>query len=182
MKKQPENVITLKKALEQAEAGQYAIGSFAPRYTDVIPAILRAGEKTQSPIIVQISQKELERYGITPAEFGETFYQAMEDEKITVPTVLHLDHTKEMSVIKDAITAGFTSVMIDASEYPLEKNIMISAEAAAYAHSKGVSVEAELGKIGTTDFIETDNDEELYTDPEEALEFVDRTKIDALAV
>lgn len=182
MKKQPENVITLKKALEQAEEGKYAIGSFAPRYTDMIPAILRAGEKTQSPIIVQISQKELERYGITPTEFGEAFYQAMEDEKITVPTVLHLDHTKEMSVIKEAIAAGFTSVMIDASEHPLEKNITISAEAAAYAHSKGVSVEAELGKIGTTDFIETDSDEELYTDPEEALEFVNRTKIDALAV
>jgi fructose-bisphosphate aldolase class II len=176
------NVITLKHALEQAEKGKYAIGSFAPRYTDMIPPILRAGEKTKSPIIVQISQKEMDRYGITPAEFGAAFYQALEDENITVPTVLHLDHTKQLSVIIKAIEAGFTSVMIDASEHPLEQNIAISTEAAEYAHSKGVSVEAELGMIGTTDFVETDTDEELYTDPDEALQFVNETKTDALAV
>ncbi|GAB2566621.1 class II fructose-bisphosphate aldolase [Gracilibacillus alcaliphilus] len=176
------NVVTLKKALEQAEKGNYAIGSFSPRYTDMIRPILRAGEKTQSPVIVQISQKELDRYGVTPFEVGEEFYQAIQDEKITIPAVLHLDHTKDFQVIKDAIKAGFTSVMIDASEHPFEKNAEISAEVAAYAHAKGVSVEAELGMIGTTDFIETDKDEELYTDPEEALEFVKRTNTDALAV
>ena len=176
------NIITLKTALEQAEKGGYAIGSFSPRYTDMILPILRAGQQTQSPLIVQISQKELERYGITPFEFGEVFYQTMKDENITVPTVLHLDHTKDFQVIKDAIEAGFTSVMIDASEHHLEKNIEISAMAAEYAHSKGVSVEAELGMIGTTDFIETDHDEELYTNPDEALKFVTKTKVDALAV
>jgi|SRR5690625_2332718 len=176
------NTITLKKALEQAEKNQYALGSFAPRYTDMIPPILRAGEKTNSPVIVQISQKELERYGITPEEFGEAFYDALQEEQITIPTVLHLDHTKDLSVIKRAIEANFTSVMIDASEFPFEKNTAISAEASAYAHSKDVSVEAELGRIGTTDFVETDSDEELYTDPNEAKEFVNRTKIDALAV
>ncbi|WP_078431900.1 class II fructose-bisphosphate aldolase [Metabacillus halosaccharovorans] len=176
------NIITLKKALEQAEKGRYAIGSFSPRYTDMILPILRAGEQTKSPIIVQISEKELNRYGITPFEVGEVFYQTMKDENITVPTVLHLDHTKDLQVIKDAIEAGFTSVMIDASEHPLDKNIDISAEVAEYAHSKGVSVEAELGMIGTTDFIETDHDEELYTDPDEALVFVTKTNVDALAV
>ena len=176
------NVITLKKALEQAEKGKYAIGSFSPRYTDMIRPILRAGQKTQSPLIVQISQKELDRYGVTPFEVGEEFYKAVKEENITVPAVLHLDHTKDFQVIKDAIEAGFTSVMIDASEHPFEKNVEISAEVAEYAHSKGVSVEAELGMIGTTDFIETDKDEELYTDPNEALEFVNRTKTDALAV
>lgn len=178
----PKNVITLKKALEQAEKGQYAIGSFSPRYTEMILPILKAAEKTQSPVIVQISQRELTRYGITVDEFGEKFYQVMNEEQITVPTVLHLDHTMDLQVIKDAIKAGFTSVMIDASEHLLEKNIEISAQVAAYAHSKGVSVEAELGRIGTTDFIETDSDVELYTDPDEAAAFVDRTKIDALAV
>ena len=73
------NIITLKTALEQAEKGGYAIGSFSPRYTDMILPILRAGQQTQSPLIVQISQKELERYGITPFEFGEVFYQTMKD-------------------------------------------------------------------------------------------------------
>ncbi|MBS4205199.1 class II fructose-bisphosphate aldolase [Lederbergia citrea] len=178
----PKNVITLKQMLEVAEKGGYAVGSFAPRYTDMIRPILRAGQKTESPIIVQISQKELVRYGVTPFEFAEEFYTAILDEKITVPAVLHLDHTKDLSVIKDAIKAGFTSVMIDASEKDLEENIAISKEAAQYAHDKGVSVEAELGKIGTTDFVETDSDEELYTDPNEALRFVNETKTDALAV
>lgn len=168
--------------LEKAEKGGYAVGSFAPRYTDMIRPILSAGEKTQSPLIVQISQKEMERYGISPSEFAGEFYKAVKTEKISVPVVLHLDHTKDLSVIKEAIEAGFTSVMIDASEKPLEENIAISKEAADYAHMQGVSVEAELGKIGTTDFVETDSDEELYTDPLEAERFVNETKADALAV
>jgi ketose-bisphosphate aldolase len=176
------NVLTLKEALEKAEQGGYAIGSFSPRYTSMIRPILRAGQKTQSPLIVQISQNELIRYGITPFEMAEEFYTALNEESITVPVVLHLDHTKQFSVIEDAIEAGFTSIMIDASEKELVENIKISKEAVDYAHAKGVSVEAELGKIGTTDFVETDKDEELYTDPKEALQFVNETKCDALAV
>ncbi|PAE42859.1 class II fructose-bisphosphate aldolase [Bacillus sp. 7884-1] len=176
------NVLPLKEVLVEAEKKGYAIGSFSPRYTPMIRPVLRAGEKTKSPLIVQISEKELIRYGITPFEFGEEFYKAMEEEKITVPVVLHLDHTKNFSVIEDTIEAGFTSVMIDASEKELDENIAISKEVVEFAHAKGVSVEAELGKIGTTDFVETDNDEELYTDPEEALQFVNETGCDALAV
>lgn len=176
------NVLTLKEALEEAEKKGYAIGSFSPRYTPMIRPVLRAGEKTKSPVIVQISQKELERYGITPLEFAEEFYTAVDEEQITVPVVLHLDHTKQISVLEAAIEAGFTSVMIDASEHELAENISISKKVVEYAHAKGVSVEAELGKIGTTDFVETDKDEELYTDPVEALKFVNETGCDALAV
>ncbi|HET7657006.1 MAG TPA: class II fructose-bisphosphate aldolase [Bacillales bacterium] len=178
----PQNVFTLKSVLEIAEKGCYAVGSFSPRYTPMIRPILRSGQSENSPLIVQISQKELERYAITPFEFGESFYRTLDEEKITVPVVLHLDHTKDVQVIRDAIAAGFTSVMIDMSEKPLEENISITKEVAEYAHDKGVSVEAELGKIGTTDFVETDKDEELYTDPKEAKYFVDQTKVDALAV
>jgi ketose-bisphosphate aldolase len=181
-REKPTNVIVLKKGMEQAEKGGYALGSFSPRYTPMIAAVLRAGQKTQSPLIVQISSKELVRYNITPKEFADEFYACIESENITVPVVLHLDHTKDMAVIRDAIAAGFTSVMIDASEKPLEGNIADSKEAADYAHQHGVSVEAELGMIGTTDFVETDKDEELYTDPQEALQFVNATKVDALAV
>ncbi|MBO7744428.1 class II fructose-bisphosphate aldolase [Paenibacillus sp. MWE-103] len=178
----PHNVVTLKQASAMAETGQYAIGSFSPRYTPVIQAVLRAAQKAQSPFICQISQKELERYGITPKEFADEFYARLKSEQITVPAVLHLDHTKTFSVIREAIEAGFTSVMIDASEKPLDENIRISKEAVEFAHANGVSVEAELGMIGTTDYIETDNDEELYTDPQEAKRFVDETGVDSLAV
>ncbi|MDD9267363.1 ketose-bisphosphate aldolase [Paenibacillus sp. GCM10023248] len=178
----PKNVLTLKQALEVAEKYGFAIGSFSPRYTPMITPVLRAAEKMKSPAIVQISHKELVRYGITPKEFADEFYAKVAEEGITVPLVLHLDHTKELETIAEAIAAGFTSVMIDASEKNLEDNIAISREVAEYAKARGVSVEAELGMIGTTDFVETDKDEELYTDPQEARRFVDETGIDALAV
>jgi ketose-bisphosphate aldolase len=178
----PDNVKTLKQALEVAEQHGYAIGSFSPRYTPMITAVLRAAQQTQSPAIVQISHKELVRYGITPKEFADEFYARLQSEAITVPVVLHLDHTKELGTIAEAIEAGFTSVMIDASEKPLDENISTSREVVQYARQRGVSVEAELGMIGTTDFVETDKDEELYTDPLEADRFVRETEIDALAV
>ncbi|SFI76200.1 fructose-bisphosphate aldolase, class II [Paenibacillus sp. UNC496MF] len=178
----PANVITLKEALVLAERHGYATGSFSPRYTPMIVPVLRAAQQSASPAIVQISHKELLRYGITPRQFGDAFYEAVRSEGITVPVVLHLDHTKEMDTIALAIEAGFTSVMIDASEQPLEANIALSKEAAAYAHARGVSAEAELGMIGTTDFVETDKDEELYTDPVEAKRFAEETGVDALAV
>jgi ketose-bisphosphate aldolase len=173
---------TLTEVLSAAEHGGYAVGSFAPRTTAMIKPILCAGQAARSPLIVQISQKELTRYQITPARFAEEFFAQLEREHITVPVVLHLDHTKEFPVIQDAIAAGFTSVMIDASEKPLDENIAISRQVVEYAHARGVSVEAELGRIGTTDFVETEDDEELYTKPDEAQRFVHETSADALAV
>ena len=173
---------SLNEVLSAAEHGGYAVGSFAPRTTAMIQPILCAGQAARSPLIVQISQKELTRYQITPARFAEEFFAQLEGEHITVPVVLHLDHTKEFTVIQDAIAAGFTSVMIDASEKPLDENIAISRQVVEYAHARGVSVEAELGRIGTTDFVETEDDEELYTKPDEAERFVRETGVDALAV
>ncbi len=177
-----ENVWTLDRALTAAEKHGCALGSFSPRLTPMIAPILSAGEQTQSPLIVQISSRELKRYGVTPPEIADEFYAQIREQRSTIPLVLHLDHTWDFEVIRSAIAAGFTSVMIDASEHPLEENIRISREIAAYAHAHGVSVEAELGRIGTTDFIETETDEELYTVPEEAKRFVDETGVDALAV
>ncbi len=173
---------TLAQVLSVAERGGYAVGSFSLRTTPMIQPILCAGEAARSPLIVQISQKELTRYQLTPARVAEEFFTQLERQQITVPVALHLDHTKEFAVIQDAIAAGFTSVMIDASEKPLEENIATSRQVVEYAHSKGVSVEAELGRIGTTDFVETESDEELYTKPEEAERFVRETGVDALAV
>ena len=177
-----DNVWTLDRALRKAEATGCALGSFAPRLTPMIAPVLAAGEQTQSPLIVQIASGELERYGISPQEFADEFYTQIAEQSLTVPVVLHLDHSWDVEVIKAAIAAGFTSVMIDASEHPLEENIRRSKEVVEFAHAQGVSVEAELGRIGTTDFIETDSDVELYTDPEEAQYFIEATGADALAV
>ena len=148
----------------------------------MILPVLRAGQALQSPLIVQISQKELLRHELTPEEFAAEFYARVREQEITVPVTLHLDHTRDFDGIEAAITAGFTSVMIDASEKPLEENIATTREVVAYAHARGVSVEAELGRITTTDFVETEDDTELYTDPEEAGYFVRETGVDALAV
>ncbi len=177
-----DNVWTLERALTAAEKAGCALGSFSLRLTPMIQPILLAGQTTQSPLIVQISSRELARYGVTPPEVGAEFYKQVRDLKITVPVVLHLDHSWDMEVIKSAIESRFTSVMIDASEHPLDENIRITREVVEYAHARGVSVEAELGRIGTTDFVETEHDEELYTVPEEAQRFVAETQVDALAV
>jgi fructose-bisphosphate aldolase class II len=172
----------LAPVLAAAKKGGYALGSFAPRYTSMIRPVLRGAMKTRSPLIVQISQREFERYGIKPRQFADAFFEAVEKEGLDVPVVLHLDHTFEREVVEAAMDAGFTSVMIDQSAKPLEENIAVTAEVARAAHARGISVEAELGKIGTTDFIETDKDEEHFTDPEEAKRFVAETGVDALAV
>ena len=182
MNDQRTSLQTLKELLSSAERGRYAVGSFSPRTTPMIKPVLAAAQALRSPLIVQISQKELIRYQVTPARFAEEFFAQLEQERVTVPVVLHLDHTKELAVIRDAIAAGFTSVMIDASEKPLEENIATTRQVVDYAHARSVSVEAELGQIGTTDFVETESDEELYTKPDEANRFVRETGVDALAV
>ncbi len=181
MRAKPSNLYNLNPVLAAAERGGYAVGSFSPRHTAMIKPVLQAGQGLNSPLIVQISQRELTRYQITPAAFADEFYAQLDALKISVPVVLHLDHTKELAAIQTAIAAGFTSVMIDASEQPLHENIERTRAVVEYAQPLGVSVEAELGRIGTTDFVETERDEELYTVPEEAELFVRETGIDALA-
>ena len=178
----PTNLLTLREVLPIAEQDSYALGSFSPRYTALIQPVLLAAVRASSPLIVQISANELRRYGVTPDEFAGEFFTQVRTLQVSVPLVLHLDHTKDMQTIVAAIDAGFTSVMIDASDLPLAENIARSREVVAYAHNRAVSVEAELGRIGTTDQIETDDDVELYTDPDEAAAFVAGTGVDALAV
>src|SRR5438128_10113244 len=112
------NIVSLNPVLAAAERGEYAVGSFSPRTTPMIQSVLRAGQSLHSPMIVQISQKELDRYGLTPAQFADEFYAQVADLAVVEPVVLHLDHTKKFEVIEQAIAAGFTSVMIDASEKP----------------------------------------------------------------
>lgn len=173
----------LTEVLRHTLSKRYAVGSFSPRYQKMIRPILEAAQENRSPAIVQISSKELTRYGIVPKEFAREYFMQKEALGITVPVTLHLDHTYDFQVIRQAVEAGFESVMIDASAKPFEENVAITRRVVEYAHERGVNVEAELGKIGANDQIETDvDDQELYTVPEEAVEFVERTGVDALAV
>ncbi len=160
----PSNVLTLREALPIAEAAGYALGSFSPRYLAMLRPTLQAAEAARSPIIAQIAGTEFRHYGVTPAAFAEEFYRQLVALGITVPVVLHLDHTKDLA----AIAAGFTSVMSDASELPLAENIAQTRAVVALARRHGVSVEAELGRISSTDTIESGesgDDAELYTIP-----------------
>lgn len=176
------NVQNLTNLLKDANEHGYAVGSFSARYTKLIAPIIKAAMATNSPAIVQLSEKEVIRHKVGVKEFADEFFRVVKELNPQVPLALHLDHTKTLDVIREAIDAGFTSVMIDASEKEFADNVAVTKEVIAMAHPKNVTVEAELGKIGTTDFVETDTDEELYTNPEEAAEFCKETGVDCLAV
>ena len=172
-------LVPVTQMLKAAEKGGYGIGSFSARNTYLINAVLKGAQETKAPVIVQISANEFNWFDVTAKEFADRFYEV--HGRYQGQAALHLDHTKDMDIIKAAIDAGFQSVMIDASQKSFEDNIAITREVVEYAHAKNVEVEAELGKIGATDKIETDNDESLYTDPAEAEEVGARTGVDTLA-
>ena len=119
----PGNIYTLKQLLTVAEQKHFAVGAFSPRYTSMIQAILRAGEATRSPVIVQVAQIELKWYQLTVEEFASEVWRQCGELNPTVPVGLHLDHSSDFSLIQAAIALGFTSVMIDASSLPLKDNI-----------------------------------------------------------
>lgn len=174
--------LTLTELLPPAQRGGYAVAAFSARYRACVRPVLQAAVELRSPVIIEISQRELGWFGLTPRDFREAVEQAVRDLRSDVPLCLHLDHTWEFAVIRSAVEAGFSSVMIDASAQPFDENVRQTREVVEYAHAHGVSVEAELGKLTTTDKMETEGDEALYTVPEEALEFVGRTGCDVLAV
>ncbi|HYF75615.1 MAG TPA: class II fructose-bisphosphate aldolase [Symbiobacteriaceae bacterium] len=174
--------LTLPEFLPKAQAEGYAVAAFSARYRACIRPVVEACVETRSPFIIEISQRELGWFELTPRQFRDELEKVVGDLNVDLPFALHLDHTWEMDVIKAAIEAGFTSVMIDASSKPFEENVAMTREVVEYAHARGVNVEAELGKLTTTDKLESENDEEMYTDPAEAAEFVRRTGCDALAV
>lgn len=173
-------VMNLNTILSKKNA--FAVGSFSPRYIPLISPIINAAQELNSPVIIQISQKELNIFEVKLEDFAKEFYRVVKEDNITIPICLHLDHTKEQAIIEEAVNAGFMSVMRDASEFDFKKNVELTLESVRFAHQYGVSVEAELGKIGTTDFVESDSDETFYTVPEEAKDFVELTGCDALAV
>lgn len=163
-----------------AREGGYALGSFSPRNTVLIRAIVRAAQRMNSPVMVQMSSNEMRWFDVEPKTFVDAFRAETKDT--TVPVILHLDHTYDYEVICKAIEAGFDSVMIDGSKLPFEENVALTRKVVEFAHAHDVAVEAELGNIGGADKLETGGDEELYTVPEQAKEFVERTGCDTLAI
>jgi fructose-bisphosphate aldolase class II len=172
-------LVSMKEMLIKAKAEGYAVGQFNLNNLEFTQAILQAAQAENSPVILGVSEGAA-RYMSGFKTVVKMVEGLMEDLKITVPVAIHLDHGSSFDKCKEAIDAGFTSVMIDASHHPFEENIEITSKVVEYAHSKGVSVEAELGTVGgQEDDVVADG--VIYADPKECEELVKRTGIDCLA-
>lgn len=171
-------LVTLKEILKIAEAKKCAIGSFNGANFESIRGILRAAEELNQPVILMHAQVH-EEMGLCTLEEMGTIMLYMAD-KATVPVCVHLDHGTDLSYIKRGLDVGFTSVMYDGSMLAPEENYANTCIAVEMAARYGASVEAEVGSMGTREGGDG-NDESIYTDPEEAKAFVEKTGIDALA-
>ena len=172
-------LVTMKPILSEAKKNGYAAGAFTFGSLDTAYAIIEAANRANLPVILQAGPLECDYAGIF--ELAEIAKFA--ERRAKVPVALNLDHGDTIERAKQAIEAGFSSVMIDASRCDYGENIRITKEVVKMAAPAGVSVEGELGKIGGAEGLADVSDAEAtQTDPDEAAEFVERTKIDALAV
>ena len=167
-----------KEMFAAAYAGRYAVGAFNVNNMEIVQGIMRAASEEKSPVILQVSAGA-RKYA------GQTYIMKLVEAALiddpSVPVVVHLDHGPSFEMCKDCIDGGFTSVMIDGSHLPYEENIALTKQVVDYAHPKGVWVEAELGKLaGVEEHVSSA--EHVYTDPDEAVDFVRRAGCDSLAV
>lgn len=172
-------LVTGKEILLDAQKNSYAVGAFNVNNMEIVQAIIEAAEEMNSPVIIQASQGGLKYAGV---EYIAALALTAAKEA-SVPVCVHLDHGTDFEQIVACIRHGFSSVMIDGSANDFEENISVTKDAARIAHAVGVSVEAELGKIGgTEDDVHVEDKDATMTDPNQAREFVDRTKCDSLAI
>ena len=164
--------------LKQARKGRYAVGAFNILDYNSMKAVVQAAEEINSPVIVQTSVKTVKYWGY------ETIVTWITDlaDKSDVPVAIHLDHCKEIEVIKKCIDKGWTSVMIDASSCPFEENLALTNQVVEAASPHNISVEAELGEIGgVEDDISVTDQASFLADPARAEEFCREVSIDCFA-
>ena len=168
-----------KEILDKAKAGGYTVPSFNTNNLETTQAILETAERLRAPVFIQVSDGARKYAGM------ENLSNLVRDMagRVSVPVALHLDHGADYATVLRALRAGFTSVMIDASHHPLEENIAETLRCVEAAHAMGVSVEAELGRLGgIEEDINVSEKDAFLTDPDEAERFVEETGIDYLAV
>lgn len=172
-------LVPVTELLQRADREGYAVGAFNANNMEIVQAIIAAAEKELAPVIMQASQGAIKYAGL---EFITGMVKIAADAA-RVPVALHLDHGTDFDQVVKCIRSGFTSVMYDGSKLPLEENIAITNKVLEITRPIGVSVEAELGKIGgTEDDIHVSDREAMYTDPEEARYFVEKTGVESLAI
>jgi fructose-bisphosphate aldolase class II len=173
------SLVPVEDLLRKAQEGDYAVGAFNCNNMEIVQAIVAAAEKENAPVIMQASQGAIKYAGLDYI----TTMAKLAAGKAKVPVALHLDHGTSFEQCIQCIRAGFSSVMIDGSKLPLQENIALTRRVLEVARACGVSVEAELGKIGgTEDDISVSERDALFTDPGEADEFVRETGVGSLAV
>ena len=171
-------LVSMKEMLEKAREGHYAVGQFNINNVEWTSAILDEAQELNAPVILGVTSGASKYMGGWNTVVG-LVKGLLVDHNITVPVALHLDHGSSFEVCKAAIDAGFTPVMIDASHFPLEENIRITKEVVDYAHARGVSVEAELGRVGgQEDHVVA---ESMYAVPEECKRLTSEADLDCLA-
>lgn len=166
-----------KAMFERAYKEKFAVGAFNVNNMEIIQGIMQAAAQENAPVILQVSAGA-RKYA------GQNYIMKLVEAALMdkdLPVVVHLDHGPDFEMCKACIDGGFTSVMIDGSHLSFEENIAITKKVVDYAHDKGVWVEAELGKLAGIEEHVSSN-EHVFTDPDEAVEFVQRTGCDSLAV
>lgn len=172
-------LVTSTEMFKKAYNGKYAIGAFNVNNMEIIQGIADAAKEEQAPLILQVSAGA--RKYAKHVYLIKLIEAALEDSGLSI--CLHLDHGEDFEICKSCVDGGFTSVMIDGSKYPFEENIALTKKVVEYAHERGVVVEAELGRLaGVEDNIKVSGKSATYTDPDQAVEFVERTGVDSLAI
>lgn len=167
----------LKEVLQIAEENNMTIGAFNMHNLEMLPAIIRSTKKSGTPIIIQTSVGTAKYIGMNVVV---NVCKTIANEE-GYDVCLHLDHCTDTDEIKEAIDAGFSSVMFDGSALDFKENILKTKEVVEFAHRKGVSVEGELGSLSGVEE-DMNHDKSHFTDPAKAKEFVEKTGVDALAV
>ena len=168
-----------KSVLDAAKAGRYGI--VAPDFLTLNAArvFAQTADALRTPILLSFAQGHAGLISLEEAALVGKYWA----EKVATPIVLHLDHGQDFDFLHRAIELGFTSVMLDASMKDMDENIRLTKEVVAYAHTQGVSVEAEIGHVGgASEGVEGETSESVYTTVEEAVAFVEATGVDSLAV
>jgi len=171
-------LVTNKDLMSPAMQKAYAVGAFNISNLESLLAVVEAAAEEKSPVIIAVTPSSIEYAGL--AYIGKMVRAAAESAPVLMS--LHLDHGKDVETVSKCIEVGFTSVMIDGSHLKFEENVALTKRVVDLARPKGVSVEAELGKLAGVEESTVEEKEAVLTDPDAAEEFVERTGVDALAV
>lgn len=170
------SLANMRELMAQARAEQKAVGAFSVSSINMILGVIRAAEALKTPVIIQVAESRLSYsplHVLGPAMIAAAKYAS-------VPVAVHLDHGLTLATIREALDLGFTSVMIDGSRLPMEENIRLTKQVIITASQTGAAVEAEIGRVGKTESGE--EAQAVCTTPEDALYFIEKTRVDALAV